>query len=194
MVKKTTNIGRACPTCGETDPDNFYKDSARGIQTYCKDCSRERKREWASKNRDRVSAANKRYMEALRADPTRWTKYVRERAKKAYLLRLTDQVVTANRRARKYGVKGKLTTKEWRRLVLDTEVCPACRHPWQLVGRPILDHIVSLSRRGKNIIENIQPLCKYCHANKIVSVHRFQKKRQDENTKAASKRSKKVAN
>lgn len=196
MAPKKHNNIHLCPTCGESDRDNFYPDNRRhdGLQTYCKECSREKKKQWAAENRDATREASARYRASLKADPERWTEYLRERARRNYLRRITDQVVTANRRAREYQVKGRITTKEWRKMVRTTEVCPACQEPWSLVGRPILDHIISLSRRGKNSIENIQPLCTSCHARKIIAVRRFTKKKKDrEDTKTASKRSKKVA-
>lgn len=57
--------------------------------------------------------------------------------------------------------------RRWRRLrqlVLTRE--PFCR----MCGAPAteVDHIIPLSRGGTNALENLQPLCKRCHARKTM--------------------------
>jgi 5-methylcytosine-specific restriction endonuclease McrA len=169
-----------CPSCQEENPQNFWKDRRYGednYQTYCKECSKERRRGWSSRNRDKVREYHKDYHAKIKNDPVKWQAQLARRAQLRAYYRLVDQVSDANRRAKKYGAKGKITLKQWRTLILEHPECPGCKEPWVFVGKPELDHIIALKKRGKNKIENIQPLCQSCHSRKILSTRRFGKKK-----------------
>jgi hypothetical protein len=69
-----------------------------------------------------------------------------------------------NTRALKMGAKGTFTYEEWMLLCeVFEDRCASCGDPHD---RLCIDHIVALSRRGSNFIENIQPLCRACNSGK----------------------------
>lgn len=168
-----------CPTCKDRDPDNFYLDRRYGednYQTYCKTCAGARRKDWISRNQEKLSQYHKKYREALRNDPERWIEHLQQRAARRVKERLASQVAEANRRAAKYGVPSTLKIKEWRSMILETTGCPGCGNPWVLAGRPELDHIIPLKKRGHNSIKNIQPICKDCHVRKVLRIRKLKRK------------------
>lgn len=73
-------------------------------------------------------------------------------------------VQNQNNRAAKMGAKGTFTYEEW--MILRQhfgDVCGRCKTP---MVRPVIDHVIPLSRSGTNYIENIQTLCKDCNSGK----------------------------
>lgn len=77
------------------------------------------------------------------------------------------QVCFANKKAKKRTIYGVISEEEWRNLVEEFAfTCLWCnrREPDVLV---VPDHIIPLAWGGKNIIENIQPLCKECNLSLI---------------------------
>lgn len=170
-----------CSRCKTKDKTEFntYKNKKgeKVYQTYCKTCSLDYYREWAKKNKDKVKKSKKKYYDKLRNDPIAWTDYLRRLALRRCNVRLSEQVYKANKRARKYEVEGKLTVKKWKRLIEDTPECPGCNEIWAFVGIPTLDHIVPMKKRGTNKIKNIQPLCRTCHAKKVLRIRRLKKRK-----------------
>lgn len=71
------------------------------------------------------------------------------------------------RRGRVLGVDGKFTRKEWKEL-LDYcgNKCLKCGTTIRLEA----DHVIPISIGGNNSIDNIQPLCRSCNAQKHVDV------------------------
>lgn len=54
-----------------------------------------------------------------------------------------------------------LSIEEWLDVLIQTNfVCKACKNEAELIT---LDHIIPLSKGGKNIKDNVQPLCSCCH-------------------------------
>lgn len=73
-------------------------------------------------------------------------------------------VQNQNNRAAKMGARGTFTYEEW--MILRQhfgEICGRCKNP---LARPVIDHVIPLSRGGTNYIENIQTLCKDCNSGK----------------------------
>lgn len=69
-----------------------------------------------------------------------------------------------NARALKMGAEGTFTYEEWVLLCeIFEERCASCG---RLEDRLCTDHVIALSRRGTNFIENIQPLCRSCNSGK----------------------------
>ena len=67
------------------------------------------------------------------------------------------------RRSRKKGAAGSHTLAEWKMLkLLHGNKCAICGKDKKLSR----DHIIPLTRRGSNYIENIQPLCHSCNSKK----------------------------
>lgn len=70
------------------------------------------------------------------------------------------------RRTLKLKNGGKYTIKEWIELKKKYKnICLACKKKKKLVA----DHVIPLSRGGRNSIENIQPLCRKCNGKKYTS-------------------------
>lgn len=89
---------------------------------------------------------------AMHDDPLTWNGY-----------RDMDAVATQNARARRLGVVGKFSLKEWRALRERYNNCCAVCGEAQPLGP---DHVIPLSRGGTNTIDNIQPLCLSCNTKK----------------------------
>lgn len=72
-------------------------------------------------------------------------------------------VYTQNKRCRELGIEGVLTLEDWW-VVCDAagDKCVVCGQTEELS----IDHIIPISKGGKNIQSNIQPLCKPCNSRK----------------------------
>jgi len=73
-------------------------------------------------------------------------------------------VQAQNSRSAKIGAKGTFTYEEW--LIMRGhfgDICGRCKTP---LARPVMDHVIPLSRGGTNYIENIQTLCRDCNSGK----------------------------
>lgn len=73
-----------------------------------------------------------------------------------------------NKRARKHGAMGRLTGDDWFQVLVSHNFsCAACGRAHGAGKHALtLDHKYPMSRGGMNSVENIQPLCKECHALK----------------------------
>src|SRR5262245_28374827 len=82
------------------------------------------------------------------------------------------RVFAQRRRARLAGAGGSYTLAEWTNLVAQFDACPECTRPWADIppapGGYVVtaDHIIPISRGGRNEISNIRPLCYSCNSKK----------------------------
>lgn len=161
---------RFCQKCKkDKQTSDFYKNH-NSYRSECKSCSKEKHHKYYLENREYVLLRVKRYSEKIPQEKKHEynQKYYKRNAekKKAYALdwkkKNMEKVLihSANRRA-KYN--GKITLKEWHALCEKFEnKCVCCGEKKKLTK----DHIIPISCGGKNVIENIQPLCQSCNSLK----------------------------
>jgi 5-methylcytosine-specific restriction endonuclease McrA len=81
-------------------------------------------------------------------------------------------VFAQRRRARLAGAGGSYSLAQWQALVATYTHCPDCGRSWDVIPRApggyvvTADHIVPISRGGRNDISNIRPLCYTCNSRK----------------------------
>lgn len=117
-------------------------------------------KKWSQENRHVVRAVGYRYF-------TKNKTKVHKR-NKIYRQNNMDKVLFWNgkRRVAKRNIEGSHTLEQWLELRKNTNgICPKCK---KNVGLKKLtkDHIVPISKKGTDNIDNIQPLCKQCNSSK----------------------------
>jgi 5-methylcytosine-specific restriction endonuclease McrA len=142
-----------CPNGHAYDDENLYV--APNGWRQCKACRRVRVMESWERHKDKRKAENKAWREAnaerCRENLLRWIEENRERYNLAHRLK----------KQRKRAA-GTLTSTDWA-LVLKVygNACLACDKP-----EVTIDHVVPVSKGGRNEIDNVQPLCGYCNTSK----------------------------
>jgi 5-methylcytosine-specific restriction endonuclease McrA len=167
------NEPRQCCACKIVKPsDHFYTGTTRCKECLCeeharyyldnRDAALRRSQQWASDNTESKRTYNRqRYAEnaeKLKAQARVWA--VANSEKRRFYFH--------NREAMKLGNGGVLTAQEFRELcAIYSHACLACG----AIDVPLQpDHVVPLSRGGRNSIENIQPLCGPCNFKKHTSI------------------------
>jgi 5-methylcytosine-specific restriction endonuclease McrA len=140
-----------------------------------KEAALRRAREWHQNNKEKHLESSRKYrknhrekhLESCRRATKKWLaahpEYKRKWARKnPYKGRQYSQ----NRKSRLLEVGGEITAEEWEELLdFYGRKCLCCGVTED--ETPIhLDHVVPISRNGKNVIENAQPLCKSCNSAK----------------------------
>jgi 5-methylcytosine-specific restriction endonuclease McrA len=172
-------ITRICKVCGKKKKvTDFYKKKSNkdGREYYCKKCQadynskHEKEHSGAKKisvgkyylkNKDRICECKKLWriknLDFARA-------YFRKNTREWFRKNPNKNAeYRHNRRAVIAGVGGIVTAKEFNELCEKYgNICLCCKKSVPLV----MDHVVPLSVGGKNIIENIQPLCLPCNSSK----------------------------
>lgn len=173
---------KTCRLCGITKAiSEFYREKNRvdGLRPECKACVRQRQREYAAANPEAIRARGLAYVaanrEAVRANGRAW----RARHIEAERARLREwgrahpehvQIHSANRIGRRYGVPGKVTLAEWKRILLFYgHACARCgvSGSEEIVT---LDHFIPTSKGGENTWRNIWPLCLSCNLKKATTI------------------------
>lgn len=160
----THNImSKVCIFCGKNFKTNSYKH-----QKYCnwkcyyeknKKKLNERARKWQRENPKRVKEIQKKWYDE---NSSKKVRYVLERRKKPKIREKYRSY------ARKYLKKRRnydynLTVEQEEQIKKrDKDKCVYCGRKFELT----FDHIISLKKGGKDIIENVVIACKYCNASK----------------------------
>ena len=76
---------------------------------------------------------------------------------------LQRQVMRNNQRAKERRQHERIKASEWRAICASWQDRCACCHT---LGHLSIDHIKPLSRGGKNLARNVQPLCMDCNTKK----------------------------
>lgn len=140
---------------------------------------------WVKNNPEKRKATTKKYKDSHREEAKVYRKsyakrrneLLRNSTKKLaeenpLALRIKNCVKNANKRARKMGVKGKLTEPEVAALFNTYgNICIGCHNEM-----PGLDHVIPLSKGGLNVIGNCQPLGLNCNFSKNIGCTDFRKK------------------
>lgn len=178
-------LTKPCSRCKVEKPlEEFHKDpkSPTGKAYFCKSCVKANCKYWWDKNRLERLARKKEYYlenkvailahqkeyikanrETAREGQRRWRRENRERARE------NSRNKEATRRALKAQCQGRHTVREWQRLVKQYgNRCLRCGKKGEATTLT-RDHVVPLSKGGKNSIDNIQPLCQNCNATKHVA-------------------------
>ena len=190
---------KTCTQCRQKKPfGDFYRDRGcrGGRRPECKTCSNKRiDRCHSEKHELRLEYSRRTYyrygkkyrenkLKRMREDPSlaehvrlvdrehyrRNTERMNEYARAWYREHKEVFRMKVNlRRARMMKAEGSLSREDWRRVLeFYGDECLKCG------GKPVtIDHVVPISRGGRNDISNVQPLCGTCNARKFVSIEDY---------------------
>jgi 5-methylcytosine-specific restriction endonuclease McrA len=178
---------KQCGRCGKKKSlSEFFKYKSRkdGLQTWCKKCQKEysashleNRKEYTRKWRNNHPNENTmRQREYQRKYQKNNLEKVLERIRRWYADNPGKYSQKSSaRRARKNHADGKFTSDEWKMLKEKYKyMCLMCKRSEPEI-KLVPDHVLPLSRGGKNVIENIQPLCVSCNSKKYTKQIDFRK-------------------
>ena len=124
---------KTCQICGDIKPlAEFSKDRTKkdGHSNRCKVCDRKKNKKWCQDNPEKHRLKNE-----------KWRKNNNDRT------RVLHAVAFANRRAKEYGIQGKLSVSDWEE-VLETHghQCLVCGTESDVT----LDHIFNYAQRSRD--------------------------------------------
>lgn len=93
----------------------------------------------------------------------------RSKERNPQIHKLSNQISRHRRRARKRQSGGIFTKEDWITLVARSPHCYWCKRPWTKTRRPTHDHVVPLSKGGKNSVDNSVCACMRCNTYKGAS-------------------------
>lgn len=141
----------------EFGKNSRYED---GLNIYCKDCESKRKAEWRKSNPDYNQEY---YINNKQKFVVAVSQWVKNNHKKYSDIHKAAQ---HRRRARLRGSGGSYAVVEWENLKKFYDyTCLDCGFQEPRV-QLTPDHVIPVSKGGKNSIENIQPLCLSCNMKK----------------------------
>lgn len=128
--------------------------------------------EWKEKNRDKLIGYSRSYRladpEKYRQNCRNWRAANREKSRQAASQwtknnPIRNAIKTARRKARIYESEGTYTEAEWLELCARYDNrCLCCKEQKPLT----VDHVVPVTRGGRNDVSNLQPLCQECNSRK----------------------------
>jgi 5-methylcytosine-specific restriction endonuclease McrA len=156
VVFPDTPQERICKECGEWKPSAEF----RLYNLMCKKCRSSRVHTWRVKNPEKAKKQSRSYhhnnIEKVRAKDRRYQKTHPE----------ICAARSQNRRAKIKGVGGIVTANEWNNLKeFYNYTCLCCKRKEPEI-KLTMDHVLPISSGGKNVIDNIQPLCRSCNCSK----------------------------
>lgn len=162
----------------ESNPDKAYvkthpeEAKAYKHEWYLKNAERQK-----AKTQERIEQINKRRRERFRNDPNKYEKGRAYRARYAPRIAAWRRMHTevnkrncARRLALLRSAKGTYTSHEWESLKRHYNYTCLCCGKSEPEIKLTVDHIVPLSKRGTNTIDNIQPLCFSCNSRKYMEI------------------------
>lgn len=148
--------GKRCPACEQVKCHRAFDRSLLrldGLQPYCR-------RMYQERNREKYREQSRVYHEAKREKHNEQMNTYRRNNLEAFAVR------EANRHARKKSAEGSFTQHEWHNLCAYYDfTCLRCGRQEPDIELTV-DHVISLSKGGRNSIENLQPLCRTCNTSK----------------------------
>lgn len=170
-----TNPQKVCSSCKEKKETHLFsidKSTRDGRQSMCKDCHKKSRRQSYLKNKEKEKARAadwlKRYPEKKAKQQSAWYNKNRERViekSKQWAVnnRAEFKINQHNRRVKIRNTHTPITKEQWNFLLEYSHYkCMCCGSSESLS----LDHIVPISRGGKNTFQNIQVLCRRCNSTK----------------------------
>lgn len=138
-----------CPKCDRSDlcADDFYWRKEQGKRRVdCKSCFiKQKKANYAAKAAEKCANQRRYYQE-------------NKEHYQEYAIMHVHEV-----RAAEAGTGGAFTPEEWQDTIrLFNGKCAYCDQEKKLT----VDHVVPISRGGRNVIENIVPCCQQCNSSK----------------------------
>lgn len=182
-------IMKICSTCDEEKDISSFTTKAStedGLNTQCKACVKEYSRKYYKKNQTKCLERNRSF---LKLNPEYHSEYYVENKEEilkkntTYNKKNRDRINTNagtwrkknpnkvssylnKRRTRKQGNGGSYNVGEWQRLKEETgNICLCCGISGNEVTLTV-DHVIPISRGGRNCVENLQPLCQSCNSSK----------------------------
>lgn len=137
--------------------EDLIKNKSKKYRLLNKEKVKESKREYISKNYEKVKERISKWIKSNR-------EHIKNKRREYYKNSEKISIDNKNYRARKKNSVGIITVEEWENLKEKYgNICLCCKRGDLKLT---IDHIIPLSKGGRNTIENIQPLCSSCNSRK----------------------------
>jgi 5-methylcytosine-specific restriction endonuclease McrA len=187
-------LKKKCSKCGETKP---FKEFAKaknklGVSSWCLDCGKEYSHQNRLAHPEKIAKYHEKYKrnnpEKIKESQGVYQKTHLEKSRekcRRYYASHKEKFVDKQRnwlknnpdysrlhvqkyKSAKKGNGGKITDQEW------ADLCDKYGNKCLRCGKSnvklTIDHVVPISLGGKNVIENVQPLCLSCNSSKHTKV------------------------